>query len=257
MLKKINNILFVIFLSFIISCGNDKISHKKVIKENNDGLKRKILNVGIYVYAYPFGYLSDGNINGLDYDIINEIAQLNNFDVNFIGMKFDELFPALESKKVDIIAGAISIKEYRKKLAAFSTPYYSSKQVILINNDNTNIKSFNDLVGNDIAVVKDSAGAHIVSSNTNINLYNFDSAGAAVFALKIKKVDALFFDEDPCKYFMKYTDKLKIIYDGAVEEDYSIAVRKYSYELLSIIDNGINEIITNGFYDKLLDKYFN
>lgn len=93
-MKKIMLIILMI-LSLMISCQNS--ADNKITKEKTS--TNKIVNVGIYVYDYPFGYLSNGNIGGFDYDLMNEISKISGSNINFIPMRFEELIPALESKK--------------------------------------------------------------------------------------------------------------------------------------------------------------
>ena len=95
-MKKIILTILMI-LSLLISC-TDSSENKNITIQQNTSTNHYI-NVGIYVYDYPFGYLSNGNIGGFDYDLMNEISKISGSNINFIPMRFEELIPALESKK--------------------------------------------------------------------------------------------------------------------------------------------------------------
>ena len=75
-------------------------------------------------------------------------------------------------------------------------------------------------------------------------------------ALQAKKIVAVVFDKEPCKNFEKYNDDIKLIESDAIKEDYAIAVRKEDTLLLQKINEGLSQIMTNGTYEKLIEKNF-
>lgn len=123
-MKKIILIILMI-LSLLISCTDS--SENKNIQIQQNISTNNYINVGIYVYDYPFGYLSNGNIGGFDYDLMNEISKISGSNINFIPMRFEELIPALESKKIDAIIAGMTVTEERKQYLNFSDKYYTSK----------------------------------------------------------------------------------------------------------------------------------
>ncbi|MEI0477788.1 hypothetical protein R4J08_07930 [Brachyspira pulli] len=76
----------VIILLLIISCNNSSSNNKSDSVSTNKTFANKFINVGIYVYDYPFGYLSNGTIGGFDYDLMNEISKISSIKMNFIPM---------------------------------------------------------------------------------------------------------------------------------------------------------------------------
>lgn len=239
--------MMIISSVLIISCGNNKAS-----SESND----KPIYVGIDVDFPPFGYLDNGQIAGLDYDIMNEAAKLAGLNVEFTHMQFNGLLPALQAKKIDAIIASMTITEERKQFVNFSEPYYVSSQVMLVHKDDDTIKTFDDLKGKNIGVVIGTTGDTIMSEKTDINNEKFDTGAAAVLALKEKKISAVVFDKEPCKNFIKYNDDIKLVESDAVEENYAIAVRKEDTALLEKINAGLSQIMTNGTYEKLIEKNF-
>ena len=135
-MKRILILMMIISSVLIISCGNNKAS-----SESND----KPIYVGIDVDFPPFGYLDNGQIAGLDYDIMNEAAKLAGLNVEFTHMQFNGLLPALQAKKIDAIIASMTITEERKQFVNFSEPYYVSSQVMLVHKDDDTIKTFDDL----------------------------------------------------------------------------------------------------------------
>ena len=247
-MKKILILIMIISSMLFVSCSN---SSKTSETEN------KKIYVGIDVDFPPFGYLdSNGKIGGFDYDIMSEVAKLSGLNVEFTHMQFNGLLPALQARKLDVIIASMTVTEERKQFVNFSEPYYVSSQVMLVHKDDNTIKTFDDLIGKNIGVVIGTTGDTIMSEKSGINNEKFDTGAAAVLALKEKKISAVVFDKEPCKNFAKYNDDIKLIESDAVEENYAIALRKEDTELLEKINSGLSQIMTNGTYEKLIEKNF-
>lgn len=243
-------IFMIIALSAALSCSNEKTSNT-----SEQNIKDTIY-VGIDADFPPFGYLDNGNIAGFDYDIMNEIAELSGLNAKFTHMQFKGLLPALQAKKIDVIIAGMTVTEERKQFVNFSKPYYISSQVMLVHKDDNSIITFNDLIGKNIGVVIGTTGDTVMSEKEGLNVEKFDTGAAAVLALKSKKIAAVVFDKEPCKNFAKYNDDIKLIESDAIEEDYAIAIRKEDTLLLEKINYGLSQIMTNGTYEKLIEKNF-
>ncbi|MEI0563298.1 basic amino acid ABC transporter substrate-binding protein [Brachyspira pulli] len=249
-MKKIIIFIMIISSMIIVSCNNSKTSDAS--SSNTD----KPIYVGIDVDFPPFGYLDNGKIAGFDYDIMNEVAKLSGLNVEFTHMQFNGLLPALQAKKIDVIIASMTVTEDRKQFVNFSEPYYVSSQVMLVHKDDDSIKTFDDLNGKNIGVVIGTTGDTIMTEKEGVNVEKFDTGASAVLALKSKKIAAVVFDKEPCKSFEKYNDDIKLVESDAVQENYAIAMRKDETALLEKINAGLSQIMTNGTYEKLIEKNF-
>ena len=257
------NIIIFILLIFITACNNSSNTNisentNETASATNNIYSNKTLKVGIYVYDYPMIYLSNNNLSGFDYDIMNEIAKLENLKLEYMQTQFSELIPSLQNNIIDIAIAGISITEERKKLVSFSDKYYSSSQSIIILKDNNDIKVFDDLLGKSVGVIKDTISDTIISASNNINVVRFDIAGSALLALKLGNTDAVMIDRVTCNNYIKYDNDIKIVEDIIFPElDYGIAVRKDDNVLLKKINNALHTIMSNGVYEKLINKHLN
>ena len=245
-------IIFTVIFSLMLSCSNNNENSSESLENAED----RIVYVGIDAAFPPFGYLEDGNIAGFDYDIMSEIAKLTGIKVEFNQMQFSGLLPALQTKKIDAIIAGMTVTEERKQFVNFSKTYYVSSQVILVHRDDNSIKNFDNLVGKNVGTVIGTTGDTIMTENERVNTKKFDTGAQAVLSLKEKKIDAIVFDREPCKNFAKYNSEIKLIESDAVQEDYAIAVRKEDTSLLENINKGISIIMTNGTYERLIEKNF-
>ena len=130
-------IIIFILLIFIIACNNSSNTNisentNETASATNNIYYNKTLKVGIYLYDYPMLYVSNDNINGFDYDIINSIAKEENLKLEFVPIQFSELISALQTNYIDIIIAGMSVTEERKQLVNFSDKYCSSGQGIIL-----------------------------------------------------------------------------------------------------------------------------
>ncbi|PTY39276.1 transporter substrate-binding domain-containing protein [Brachyspira hampsonii] len=245
-------IILIILIILSLSCkrSNENIYFKKAPSAN------QYINVGIYVYDYPFGYISNGNIGGFDYDLVNEISKISGSNMIFFPMRFEELIPALEAKKIDMIAAGMSVTEERKKYLTFSDKYYTSSQAVLVSIDNESIQTEEDLIGKKVGVIRDTVADNMISEKEGIEIERFDTGSSIILSLKVGNIDAAIFDKETCNHFLRYDKSIKLV--NTIEypqEDYAIAFRKEENVFINEVNKAISQIMTNGFYELLIQKH--
>ena len=222
---------------------------KVVLKNAKIVLDDKIINGSIV--------LENGKITGFDIELMNEIGKVLNADIKIQDMAFDGLLPALQLKKVDVVIAGMTATEERMKTVAFTQPYYTASQVIIVKEGDNSIKSFEDLKGKRVGVMLGFTGDTVVSEIEGVKIERFNAAYAGIMALKADKADAVVLDSEPAKNYVKQNPGLKLAEADAAKEEYAIAIRKNDKALLAKIEKALAEIKANGTYDKLIEKYFN
>lgn len=213
--------------------------------------------VGTNAEFPPFEYLEKGEVTGFDIELVNELGKVMDADVKVLDMSFDGLLPALQMKKVDLVIAGMTATEERKKTVAFTQPYYTASQVIIVKNGNNSIKSFDDLKGKKVAVMLGFTGDTIVSEIEGVNVERFNAAYAGIMALQADKVEAVVLDSEPAKNYVKQNPGLVLAEADAEQEEYAIALRKNDKALLEKVEKALAELKANGTYDALIKKYFN
>ena len=211
--------------------------------------------VGIFPNFPPFEYLDNGELVGLDVDIMNLLATKINKKVIFKQMQSIGIMFALQSNKIDAIISAMTITEERKKQVDFTEPYFTSKQVIIVKKDDSGVKSVKDLQTKKIGVQLATTGDLFISNFTN-NKVQFDSGAVAIMGLNAGRVDAVVIDKEPAVKLVKNYQNLKILDILAVDESYGIAVNKNNNQLLNELNKALEEIKNNGELKRIEDKYF-
>lgn len=220
-------------------------------------LAKEKIYVGTNAEFPPFEYLENGEITGFDMELIQEMGKIMDADIKIVDMSFDGLLPALQMKKVDLVIAGMTATEERQKTVAFTQPYYTASQVIIVKDGNQDIKSFDDLKGKEVAVMLGFTGDTVVSEIEGVKVERFNAAYAGIMALNADKVDAVVLDSEPAKNYVQQNSGLKIVEAASAKEEYAIALRKNDKELLENVEKALVEVKNNGTYNKLLEKYFN
>ncbi|WP_300329759.1 basic amino acid ABC transporter substrate-binding protein [Fusobacterium sp.] len=241
-MKKVFKVCGILLAMFMfVACGKEE---------------KKVLYVGTNAEFPPFEYLEKDQMVGFDIDFINALGKELGKEIVMKDMSFDGLLPALQSKKVDIVIAGMTASEERKNAVNFSEPYYSANQVIVLNENNTDIKDFEDLKDKKIGVMLGFTG-DLVITEMGLPSEKFSAAYAGIMALQNGKLDAVVLDSETATSYVKNNKGLKLAEGKGESEDYAIAIRKDDKQLLEDINKAIVTLKSNGEFDKILKKYFN
>lgn len=95
-------------------------------------LQKKELVVGTSGSQPPFSMTTkDGKLIGFDIDLAKAMADGMGVTLSLITMPFDQLLPALESGKVDLVISGLTITPARNLGVAFVGPYFISGKSVL------------------------------------------------------------------------------------------------------------------------------
>ncbi|MBV9788345.1 MAG: basic amino acid ABC transporter substrate-binding protein, partial [Chloroflexi bacterium] len=184
-------------------------------------------------------------IVGFDVDVMTEIGKLANFTPEFQNTSFDTIFTALQSKQFDAVMSSVTITDERKKIVAFSEPYITVGQVIVVQNDNTTITSAEALANAQVGVQTGTTGEEAalnVGKVPDANLRRYQTIDLAFADLANDTIDAVVVDSVPAADYSRqpqYEGKIKIVGEPFTTEDYGIAVQQGDTELLNAINAGI------------------
>ena len=227
------------------------------------------LSTGVMAQSYvvgtnasfpPFEYVEDGEVTGFDIDLVKEIAKLKDFEVEFRDLSFDSLIPGLASGSLDIVAAGMTITEKREEVVDFSDPYYSANQSVLVHEESNNDLTvlFGD---NSVGVQTGTTGDTWVRERLidrdilTGEIRNYDSYVFVIRDLSNQNIDAAVLDKPVAETYSK-DNPVKVVAELITGEEYGIAVAPGNEELLTKINEGIQELKANGTMDELIEKYF-
>lgn len=222
----------------------------------------------------PFEYLSDGQIVGVDVDIMNMVGERLGRDVRFENVNFDYIVDAVsQGNLTNVGAAGLSITEERKEKVDFSIPYYTASLYVIYKADGTMAPEISESTAENGEVIYwDSlAGMNIgvqggttadiflkgeiesgVLTGTNTERTTNPSLSVAVNDIGLN-LNAVIIDELPAQTLVANNEGLACLplyYRGeTVEEDeaavdeYAIAVTPGQDELLNAINEVLRELI--------------
>ena len=210
----------------------------------------------------PFEFQdADGNIVGIDMDILAAIAKDQGFtyDLQYVG--WDAAIAACQAGQANgMIAGA-SITEERKASGwIFSDGYYDATQGMAVAQD-SEVKGFEDLKGLKVAVkngtmsnqyaesIKDKYGFEVVTFSTSPDMYQAVIGGQVAACL----------DDTPIlKYNIKTGELAMKFVEGTENEpaQYGFAIfDSANQELVDKFNAGLANIKASGEYDEIIATY--
>ena len=201
----------------------------------------------------PYEYYSDGEIKGVDVDIMKAVADRLGKELKVKDVAFDSIIAEVKTGKSDVGAAGISYTEERAKQVDFSIPYVESKQVIVVRK-NSNIKGPDDLKNIKVAVQLGTVADSVLSDEyKTVQLVREKKFMAAIQDLKDNKVSAVVMDELPAVRLIGAN--LKILDEAVAVDSYSVIVDKGNTELLKVINEVIDELKEEGKIDEYLLKH--
>ncbi len=222
--------------------------------------EQKLLRVGTEPTFAPFEFQKEGSseYTGFDMELIRAIGKQMGYKVEILNMGFDALIPALNAANIDVAIAGMSITEDRKKAVTFSEPYYTSGLIVMVNKDNNEVKSIDDLKGKKIAVQIGTTGEGKARSVADAKVSAFNTNTEAAIELKNKGVDAVINDSPVVGYYLAQGGAKDAKTVGSVmeAEDYGIAVKKGNDKLAADINKALAELKKNGEYDKIYKAWF-
>ena len=210
----------------------------------------------------PFEFQdADGNIVGIDMDILAAIAEDQGFtyDLQYVG--WDAAIAACQAGQANgMIAGASITDERKASGWIFSDGYYDATQGMAVAKD-SDIAGFADLAGKKVAVkngtmsnqyaesIKNEYGFEVVTFSTSPDMYQAVMGG---------QVEACLDDTPILKYNIKIGE-LDMKYVDGTENDpaqYGFAIfDSANQELVDKFNKGLENIKANGTYDEIIAKY--
>ncbi|WP_075981358.1 transporter substrate-binding domain-containing protein [Bacillus massilinigeriensis] len=245
--------LFLIFTIILAACGGKETTGEKKNSE-------KVYKVGVDTTYPPFEYKEGNEYKGIDIDLINAIAKNQGFEIELNPMDFGGIIPAMQANQLDVAIAGMSITDERKKIVDFSTPYFDAGLTVVVNKDNSSIKSADDLKGKTVAVKKGTTGAKYAQDNAtklDIKVVQFNDSPAMFQEVANGNADALIEDYPVISYAIAQKDLgLKIVGDRLNGDQYGIAVLKgKNQDLLKKINKGLEELKEDGTYDEIIKTY--
>ncbi len=212
----------------------------------------------------PFEMVEDGELVGFDIDLLGAVAAEGGIELEgWQQFEFSSLIPALQDGNIDVIAAGMTITESRQQQVAFSDPYYSSDQSVLVQSGGDfQPTALSDLEGQTVGAQTGTTGENVVNNQlidqgivTEGQYESFGNYVLAVEELERGNIDAIVIDEPVAQTFVANRD-VEIAFVHETGEQYGFAVRQDEEELRSALNDGLAAVEEAGRIEELTTKWF-
>lgn len=210
----------------------------------------------------PFEYTDEsGNFVGIDVDILAAIAEDQGFKYELQSLGFDAAAMAVQAGQADAIIAGATIKQERIDSGwIFSDGYYNATQTFVVSED-SDIASYEDLKGKNVAVKNGTAGADFANSlkdEYGFTVTVFEDS-PTMYQDVILGNSAACVEDTPIMAASIKEGNLALKIPEGMESDgapYGLAIMdEKNQELLDMFNKGLEDIKANGTYDEIIAKY--
>lgn len=217
-----------------------------------------VLKIGTEGTYPPFTFHdASGALTGFDVEIGREVAKRLKVKAEFVEGKWDGLIAGLDAKRYEAVINQVSITPERQTKYDFSTPYLSSKAALIVRDNNSTIKTFEDLKGKKSAHTLTSNYAQLARSY-GADIVATDGFNQSVDLVAQGRADATINDNLSFLDFKKHKPDapVKIVATRSDAEQVGILIEKGNPQLKEAIDKALADIKSDGTWQRISVKYF-
>ncbi|WP_254766233.1 basic amino acid ABC transporter substrate-binding protein [Salinilacihabitans rarus] len=244
--------------------GNETDGNETDGEDGGDGGDDMQIVAGTAPGFPPFEMTEDGDLVGFDVDLLEAVVEETDYELTeWQEFDFDTLIQALQSGNIDVIAAAMTITEERQEQIAFSDPYYSADQSVLVaEGGDFQPGSLEDLDGRTVGAQSGTTGEEVVQNDLidegvigEGDYTSYDNYVLAVEDLERGLIDAVILDQPVGQTFESNRD-VEVAFTFETGEEYGFGVRQDDGDLQSALSEGIAAVEESGEYDEITEKWF-
>lgn len=206
----------------------------------------------------PFSYKdANGKLIGFEIDLADALCQEAKVHCEVISQDWDGLIPGLQAQKYNAIMAGMSDTAERRKVVAFSEPYYQNN-LIIIGKKGVD-KGADDLAGKNVAVQRSTTAADYLAQHfPKAVVKSYDTQDNAYLDLEAGRADLMISDSAPALSWLKTEKGQGYDVKGQpinIDDKIAIAFRPND-PLIGKFNTALATLKANGTYDKISQKYF-
>ncbi|MQY50949.1 amino acid ABC transporter substrate-binding protein [Rhodocyclus tenuis] len=205
---------------------------------------------------YPFNYFEGPKLTGFEVEVAEAVAKKLGLKLEWRVVAFDAQLAAIRQDRFDFAIASHGYTAERAKSVDFANPHYCTGGQIAAHKDGP--LTVQALKGKTVGVQLATSYADNAKKIGDIGELKTYKADPEVFsALKAKKIDAWISDKWVIKGTLdKNPDSGIVAGEQVFVERVSMILRKNNKELMDQLNHGLAEIMKDGTYAALSQKYF-
>ncbi len=219
------------------------------------------LNIGYSGDYPPLSYTRENQAEGIDFQLLMQITEKMGREAHYIKVPLHQLFEQLQSGKIDIASGGISITEQRAKKVLFTDPYMITGQMPIIRYKDASSFGSKKAVykaGAKVGVIEGTTGELLAQDQLpDAKIKTYKSQKAVIKALRKKNIDFIIHDA-PTGWRLSSrpeTHDLLSTFVRLNREPLAFAVHKDNTALAAQINLHLNSMIDSGTVDNIVEEW--
>jgi len=220
-----------------------------------------IATEGVYP---PFSFVENGKLTGFDVDIANALCEKMQTKCEIVMQEWEGMIPGLLADKYDAIIAAMTITEERKKKVNFTKKYFNTPAVFIqqVGTGFTDVSPV-ALAGKTVGVQGSTTQSNLLEAKyPDTDLRSYTIVDDALADLAAGRIDLVLTDKVLAHFWLQKSAEgcCEItgpdLIDPLLGEGKGVAIRKEDEDLRDAFQKALDEILSDGTYKKINDKYF-
>ncbi len=200
----------------------------------------------------------DDNLVGFDVEVAALIAKYMGVDVQYMETEWASIFAALDAGQIDMVVNEVGYTDERAEKYDMSEPYAFSRRCILVEGDNEDIKSFEDLAGFTAANESTSIFGQM-AQEYGAELDPVNAMAQSISEVLNGRADCTLNYETAFNDYMKEhpEEDVKIVAYADPEPSSYVPVVKGNERLIEAVNDALEQARESGELAEVSKKYFN
>ncbi|MDO4795051.1 MAG: transporter substrate-binding domain-containing protein [Brachymonas sp.] len=241
-----------------VSEGTASAAGKQAKAPADAPASQKQIVIGVDAYSVPLTFWDERTklLSGYDADMAREAFKRAGLAYEFKAIVWADKEKELKSKNIDVVWSGLTITDERAKDFAFSVPYYSNRQAILVRADSA-IQGKEDLRGKAIGEHKGSPSKAFIQSLGPARHEEYLELPDLFAAVMNGQIDAAITDGVFIDYYALHTPgKFRVLSDSVPEKGFAVGMDPANKELLTQINKALMEMEADGTAKAIYRQWF-
>lgn len=229
---------------------------------SDEDLGGRTVTVAVENAYPPYNFIPEGASagEGWDYDAWNEICSRLNCTAEFVEAGWPDVIVETGQGQYDTAADGISITDERKEVVAFSDPYMTIEQKLMVRVDEDRFSSLDEFkvgdyrLGTQVGTTNYELAVDLLGGDARIDAY--DQFGVAVQALINGDVDAVIIDDTAGQGYKGANQESVKLLDDSLQSDPLGFIYPKDSDLIEPVNKVLKEMKDDGTLDELANKWF-
>lgn len=220
--------------------------------------------MGIDAEYPPYTYLGDdGAYTGFDVEMCQKVCEILGWELEIVPINWDTKLIQLDANEIDCIWSGLTIDVIDPEAYTLSMAYSDNTQMILTK-QGSGIETLDDVAGKTVGVQLGTSADIAISEGGDYEdfgatfgeLVRYENYNIAFTELMAGAIDAIAIDVGVANNkIAEYGDEYYCVEEPFASEQYGICFRKDDADLCAQVEDAYNQLVADGTYIALGEKY--